>query len=63
MFACVTVAGTSLALAGAMAAYPAGAAVAPPVLGHWAQAAPVPGLSALTKDQQHGLRRVVCPVR
>jgi len=36
MFACVTVTGASLALAGAMAAYPAGAAVAPPVLGHWA---------------------------
>jgi len=49
MFACVTVAGASLALAGAMAAYPAAAAVAPPVLGHWAPAAPVPGLSALTK--------------
>jgi hypothetical protein len=40
MFACVTVAGAPLALAGAMAAYPAGAAVAPPVLGHRAQAAP-----------------------
>jgi hypothetical protein len=31
-----------------MPAYPA-AAAAPPVLGHWAPAAPVPGLSALTK--------------
>jgi hypothetical protein len=47
----VTVAGVSLALAGAtsaVAVYPAAAAVAPPVLSHWAPAAPVPGLSALT---------------
>ena len=47
----MTVAGASLALAGAtsaVAVYPAAAAVAPPVLSHWAPAAPVPGLSALT---------------
>jgi hypothetical protein len=49
MFACVAIAGASLALAGAVAAYPAAANVTPPVLGHWAPAAPVPGLSALTK--------------
>jgi hypothetical protein len=51
MFVGVTVAGASLALVGAMsavAAYPAAAAVTSPVLGHWAPAAPVPGLSALT---------------
>jgi hypothetical protein len=51
MFAGVTAAGASFALAGAMSAmtvYPAAAAVAPPVLGHWAKATAVPGLSALT---------------
>lgn len=49
--AVAAVAGASLALAGAatvVSAYPAAAAGAPPVLGHWTQAAPVPGLSALT---------------
>jgi hypothetical protein len=49
--AAAAVAGASLALAGAaivVSAYPAAAAGAPPVLGHWTQAAPVPGLSALT---------------
>ena len=47
------VASASLALAGAMSAvavYPAAAASAVPVLGHWAPAAPVPGLSALTSS-------------
>jgi hypothetical protein len=63
MFACVTVAGAPLALAGAMAAYPAGAAVAPPVLGHRAQAAPGARPVGTDQDQQHGLRRVVCAVR
>src|SRR5215469_15184091 len=51
MFVGVTVAGASLTLIGAtsaVAAYPAAAAVTPPVLGHWARAAAVPGLSALT---------------
>ena len=49
MFAWVIIASASFALAGATAACPAAAAVTPPVLGHWRQAAPVPGLSALTK--------------
>ena len=47
----VTVAGATLALiaaTSAVAAYPAAAAVTPPVLGPWAKAAAVPGLSALT---------------
>src|SRR5215472_13861384 len=47
----VTVAGATLALTAAtsaVAAYPAAAAATPPVLGHWARAAAVPGLSALT---------------
>jgi hypothetical protein len=45
-----TVAGASLALAG-MAMYPAAAAAAgAPVLGHWAKAAAVPGMSALTSS-------------
>jgi hypothetical protein len=51
MFAGVTIAGASLALAGATSAVavsPAAAAVTPPVLGHWAKAAAMPGLSALT---------------
>src|SRR5262249_56716752 len=51
MLAGVTVAGASLALAGAagaVAASPAAAAVAAPVLSHWAKSAPVPGMSALT---------------
>ena len=51
MFASVAVAGASVALAGAtgaVAASPAAAAVTSPVLGHWAKAAAVPGLSALT---------------
>jgi hypothetical protein len=49
--AVAAIAGASLALAEAATvvwAYPAAAAGAPPVLGHWTQAAPVPGLSALT---------------
>lgn len=51
MFAGVAVAGASLALtgvAGAVAVSPAAAAAGPPVLGHWAPAASVPGMSALT---------------
>ena len=46
MFAGAAVAGASLALSG-MSMYPA-AAAGSPVLGHWAPAAPVPGMSALT---------------
>jgi len=49
----VTVAGASLALAGATSAVavsPAAAAVTSPVLGHWAKAAAVPGMSALTSS-------------
>ena len=51
IFVAAAVAGASLALAGAtgvVAVAPAAAAAASPVLGHWAPAAPVPGLSALT---------------
>jgi Bacterial Ig-like domain (group 3) len=49
MFVGVTAAGASLALAGLVGAVAgSAAAVTPPVLGHWALAAPVPGLSALT---------------
>src|SRR5262252_34745 len=46
MFVGAAVAGASLALSG-MSMYPA-AAAGSPVLGHWAPAAPVPGMSALT---------------
>ena len=51
MLLAAAVAGASLVLAGAtsaVAAYPAAAAVTSPVLGHWAPAAPVPGMPALT---------------
>lgn len=51
MFAGAAAAGASLALAGAagaVAVYPAAAAAAPPALGHWAPAAAVPGMPALT---------------
>jgi hypothetical protein len=54
MLAGVAAAAASLALLGAtsaVAVYPAAAAVTPPVLGHWAKAAPVPGLSALTSTR------------
>jgi hypothetical protein len=44
----VAAAGASLVLAGAAAAATVAPAAASPVLGHWAQTAPVPGLSALT---------------
>ena len=47
MFVGAAVAGASLALSG-MSMYPAAAAAGSPVLGHWAPAAPVPGMSALT---------------
>jgi hypothetical protein len=51
MFAGVAVAGASLVLtgvAGAVAVSPAAAAAGPAALGHWAPAASVPGMSALT---------------
>src|SRR5262252_2191731 len=48
MFVGAAVAGASLALSG-MSMYPA-AAAGSPVLGHWAPAAPVPGMSAPSAD-------------
>jgi hypothetical protein len=51
MLAGVAIAGASLVLAGATSVLtmrPAAAAVAPPVLGHWAKTAAVPGMPALT---------------
>jgi hypothetical protein len=53
MLAGVAIAGASLTLtglAGAVAVSPAAAAAAAPVLGHWAKAAAVPGMSALTSS-------------